>query len=278
MVHDDGWVALVQRVAAADHTLTPEVVRDLVTWSSSATSPASSAEPEFLLPLDARGDPIPLPATVVDGGWEGAASGVEHDTWLRPTATVTPAGACVETLLVARWLPHRLGLRHRTVQLILDHPSEPSMTFIQVRGLDKAEAPGAFDMPCAGHVVGLDSAFLTLGKELGEELGLALEDLDALRPVGTYEYAGPEDEPVRRGGFHNVECRTVYRARLRTGALARVRFADDEVAALAMVPRTLLSDLAVRFPDRVASGLRGTLPWYRPWRFGDDPARGRRQR
>jgi isopentenyldiphosphate isomerase len=257
------WAVLVQRVAALDHALTAEVVRELLTLSSSPTPSGASSAFEYLLPLDVQGAPLPLPGVLIDRVRDMRASAGEFGAWFCPVPLTTKAGDDRETLLVARWLHHRLGLRHRTVQLILDHPTQPAMTFIQVRGLDKAEAPGAFDMPCAGHVVGLDSAFMTLDKELGEELGLTLDDLDDLRHVGDYEYPPDGTALDLSVDFHNVEYRTIYRARLRTGALARVRFADNEVVALAMVPQSILLDLVARFPDRIASGLHGMLSWYR---------------
>ena len=266
---DITWAALVARVAAADYTLTPEIVRGLLALLSATAAPQGApqrdAPSEALLPVDAGGNPASLPVGVlgdvrrlVRAYPDGAG------VWLRPATVTTDAGLAVETLLVARWLHHRIGLRHRTVQLILDHPTQPAMTFVQVRGLQKAEAPGAFDMPCAGHVVGLDTPAATLAKELSEELGLDVDDLVDLRPVGVYPYPAPGFVPDPCADFHNVEARTVYRARLKVGALDGVHFADHEVAALAVIARSVLPELVAWHPDRIASGLRGTLPWYTP--------------
>ena len=91
-------------------------------------------------------------------------------------------------LLVARWLCHLAGFRHRTVQLFLEHPTAEAYTLLQVRGLDKAEAPGSFDLPAAGHVAGVDTIEEALFAELEEELGLRAEDLDGLAAVGRYVY------------------------------------------------------------------------------------------
>jgi hypothetical protein len=98
----------------------------------------------------------------------------------------------------------------------------------------------------------------SLAKELGEELGLGLEDLVDLRAVAQYEYRDLDQRP----DFLNVEYRAVYRARLWAGALDRVRFADGEVAGLAVMPVATVRALVATMPERVASGLRGAMRWY----------------
>lgn len=257
---DMTWASLMLCVSKAHRTLTSDVIKKLVDLPDEAPG-EGYGESEYLLPVDGNGYPVPFATDVVDTV-QAYVEATGRGCWLRPVVIPKDSGA-VKTLLVMRWLHHRIGLRHQTVQLILDHPSQPAITFMQVRGLDKTEAPGAFDLPCAGHVVGLDSALATLEKELQEELGLTLDDLDDLRQVGDYEYPPPSTTPDPYAGFYNVEYRTVYRARLKADGIEAVRIADQEVAALALVARATLPELAARFPERVASGLSGTLPWYK---------------
>ena len=69
--------------------------------------------------------------------------------------------------------------------------------------MDNYETPGTFDLPCAGHVSGVDSAEETLAKELGEEVNLALDDLEDLRLVICYN-SFPDDEENGRSTMSTV--------------------------------------------------------------------------
>jgi isopentenyldiphosphate isomerase len=159
-----------------------------------------------------------------------------------------------QVLLVARWLCHLAGFRHRTVQLFLDHPTIKGYTLLQVRGYAKAEAPGCFDTPCAGHVAGLATVEQALYDELGEELGLERSDVSRPEGLGSYAYRDAADNPTWR----NVEYRAVYRSRLRAGALSRIRFVDGEVAAVALFATSEITHLIEAQPGHVASGLAGS--------------------
>ena len=93
-------------------------------------------------------------------------------------------------LLAARWLCHLVGLRHRTVEIFLDLAGVgDGHTLVQVRGMDKVIAPGAFDIPCAGHASGAEFSEEALRHELGDELNLALEDLEDLRLIAEHAAA-----------------------------------------------------------------------------------------
>ena len=170
---------------------------------------------------------------------------------------VSPDGG-EPALLIARWLCHLAGFRHRTVHLFLDHPILSDHTLIQVRGIDKKEAPGRFGLPVAGHVSGLDTATETLAKELEEELGLSCDLLVDLRHLGCYESKHPSDPDELR----NIEYHEVYRARLSSEGWLCAHARDSEVAAIAAFQRDDLYAMIERFPERVASGLKGSVSMY----------------
>ncbi len=110
-----------------------------------------------------------------------------------------------------------------------------------------------------GHAKGTAGLDETLTEELRDELGLdAAADVVDLAPIGAYDYHGTAAlfDP------QNIEHRTVYRGRLRPGALARACFADGEVAALCVFALPELRRYLEAFPERVASGLLASFPLY----------------
>jgi isopentenyldiphosphate isomerase len=144
------------------------------------------------------------------------------------------------------------------VHLFIDHAQRDDYTLVQVRGFGKAESPGRFDLPAAGHSAGTESTGVTLHKELKEELGLDGDDLVDLKQIGGYEYQGVKGA----SGVHNVEFRTVFRSRLKACRLDRIGFADGEVAAICLFGKEELEVLLGTCPERVASGLRASFPIY----------------
>lgn len=259
------WPHVREVVAQADHVLTPEVYE--VLWSTFlaflANAPAVGdlrqivpeyEQAEFLLCVDRAGEPISLPDEVVADFRYTAEHTPEFQTWLQPITLPDSSPG----LLIARWLCHLAGFRHRAVHLLIDHPASPDYVLVQVRGLSKAEAPGCFDLPSAGHIAGLESVTNTLFKELQEELGLSRDDLDAVESIGAYEYR----DTAHRANFYNVEYRMVYHTRLKPEAAGAIHFADGEVAALAAFFLPQLQAFIHTFPDRVASGLAMSLPFY----------------
>ncbi len=209
---------------------------------------------EFLLVVDDQG---------MASGTSDSSSQVYHDTvaknpvfgkWFQE-ANVPETG---QVLLAARWLCHLIGLRHRTVEIFIDPPHLEGHTLVQVRGMDKYEAPGAFDIPCAGHVSQADSAAGALRKELAEELNLSIDDLTAMCLVARYNsYTGS-----LQGECLNNEYRFLYRARLKDNAAKYIRFTDGEVAGLAVFSVLELRALVERFPERIASGLGDAMIYY----------------
>lgn len=210
---------------------------------------------EFFVCVDRAGRNVVAPARVVDDVVEMAGRLPELGQWLR----VVRSQGGGSTLLVARWLAHVAGLRHRTVQLLLDPAESSDYTYVQLRSPNKTEFPGTLDVAVAGHVQGLEPVEATIAQELRDELNLEIErDLDAFRPVRDYAY----EEHPGGGAPAIVEFRHVFRARLKTEAIARVRFTDGEVGGLCLCTIAGLRAYVERFPERVAPGLRGSLICY----------------
>ena len=209
---------------------------------------------EFLRSVDASGMPVPGTPWTLDHYRTVVVSHPEFKLWFRETTIADGKPA----LLAARWLCHLIGLRHPTAELFIDHPTLPDHTLVQVRGLDKFEAPGCFDLPSAGHVVGTETAFDTVLKEMKEELNLDQGDILELAQIGSYPYS----DQVSDGRLCNAEYRTVYRGRLADGAWQKLQFSDGEVAAIAFFSLPALRELLTKSPDRVASGLAQSLATY----------------
>jgi len=258
---------LVDAVAASDHQIAAAVLDavhafahrcdDLPEGTQDACrriAPEYDRE-EYLLCVDRFGKGAHVPADLLNQVRMLCKKQPMLETWFR---IVVPPDRPKPALLIARWLCHLAGFRHRTVHLFLDHPVLSDHTLIQVRGINKEEAPGRFGLPVAGHIVGLDTAQETLTKELGEELGLSSDMLIALRNLGSYESKHPSDP----GELRNVEHHEVYRARLSSEGWLCAHARDSEVAALAAFQIADLYGMIERFPDRVASGLKGSLSIY----------------
>lgn len=249
----------------ADHLLTPAVYRAAKALFV-ACRPQSSlldaliclapeyGRSEFLCNVSAAGEPTIAAPAILDDYRKTVAGDPNFELWFREAT----AADGKPFLLAARWLCHLIGLRHPTAELFIDHPTLPDHTLVQVRGLDKFEAPGCFDLPSAGHVVGTDTAFDTVLKEMKEELNLDQGDILELAQIGSY----PFSDQVSDGRLCNAEYRTVYRGRLADGAWQKLQFSDGEVAAIAFFSLPALQELLRESPDRVASGLAQSLATY----------------
>jgi isopentenyldiphosphate isomerase len=259
----DAWARLRLRIAEEQHVLSRDSYHRL--WQQFMAlrfdvQRMSELTPEYdqqesLLNVDDKGNAVPFTHDTLDDFREAASQYPAIARWFQ-IARVAERDS--QVLLVGRWLCHLVGIRHRTVQLFIDHPSLGDYTLIQVRGLNKVESPGCFDLPAAGHIAGTESLTATLFKELEEELNLQREDIEDLALIGHYEYRGLQDG----SSVQNVELCTVFRSRLKPGRLPKIRFVDGEVAAISMFDLSELQALIATFPERTASGLRGSLPLY----------------
>ncbi len=266
---DEQQPPLQQSIAAVDntgHQLTTSTYRGICQFFTNCLSNPSYlreirqlakeyGEQEFLLCVDPNGKPVPIDEPVLEDFREMAMRYPEYGLWFRE-ATL-PKGE-KPTLLIARWLCHLVGVRHMAVHLFIDHPNLMDHTLLQVRAIGKAESPGCFDLPAAGHVIGTESVETTLHKELGEELGLKVDALRDFARLGSYEYRQISDP----SNFRNVEYRTVFYGRLNDDDWLRVSATDHEVAAIAAFSIVELQEMLVSFPERIASGLKASFPLY----------------
>jgi isopentenyldiphosphate isomerase len=74
---------------------------------------------------------------------------------------------------------HRLGLRHRSVHILVFNPK--GELFLQKRSSTKDVNPGLWDTSAAGHVDFGESYDLCARRELAEELGI--KSTEALQPL-----------------------------------------------------------------------------------------------
>jgi 8-oxo-dGTP pyrophosphatase MutT (NUDIX family) len=237
-------------------------------YASSERTPASQTreygQEEFLLIVDEQGVPNQAGAEMLFRNHQTLVEYPDFGKWFREGSIPTGEWSGTRVLLAARWLSHFIGLRHGTVEIFIDPPTlagsvqSEQYTLVQVRGNEKFEAPGAFDIPCAGHITGVDTAEASLVKELAEELNITLDDLDDLRRLGRYN----SYTQASNSGSINNEFRVLYRARLKKEAVAKIRFTDGEVAALAVFAVGELRSLIQRFPERIASGLSGAMDFF----------------
>jgi isopentenyldiphosphate isomerase len=212
-------------------------------------------KPEFFLCVDGAGSPVHPTEEIIEDLRKTVSRRASFGLWFQE-ATVEEDGR--PALLVARWLCHLVGFRHRSVHLFVDHPVLDDCTLVQVRGVQKPEFPGCFDVPAAGHVIALESVENTLFKELGEELDLSQDDIDDPEMIGSYDYR----DPLGNLGWRNVEFRVVFRSRLKAGGLSKIKLADREVAAISVFPLSELQAMMDAFPERIASGLTASFPIY----------------
>jgi 8-oxo-dGTP pyrophosphatase MutT (NUDIX family) len=216
------------------------------------------AREEFLMVLDEHGRPVHPHRLSLDQYTNTVKRHPGFERWFRKDSVKEGDTAGAAVLLAARWLCHLVGLRHGTVEIFLDPPNTEGQTLVQVRAIEKFESPGAFDIPCAGHIDGTDTVEDSLAKELGEELNLTLDDLENLRLLCRYNSFG-EESPNHT---INNEHRVLYRARLKPHATARIRFMDGEVAGLTTFDINELRALVRQYPERVASGLSEAIGYY----------------
>jgi isopentenyldiphosphate isomerase len=234
-----------------NHVLTPALLDVMAhVGPELGADAAERAKKEYLAVADQDGSPI-RPTEEVR---EMRLAELGDGKWVREASI---EGAPV--LLAARWLCHLVGLRHRTVQLFIDHPTNPAYTLVQVRSHDKAQAPSRFDIPAAGHIVGVTEPEAALITELGEELGLGPNDILGLRQIAAYEYK----DPSHREAIYDIEYSLVYRCRLAEGALQSISFSDGEVAAIASFDVDELATLIAEHPERIASGLFNSFSLYK---------------
>ena len=216
---------------------------------------------EFFVNVDATDAPVSYSPSVLSQARAILQAQPEFGRWIREA----PDGG---SLLVARWLAHVAGFRHRVVHLFLDHPTRSEYTFVQLRSFDKCGYPGCFDIPVGGHIKDHVLRETSLTEELYEELGLDLSrDVEGLTQIGTYDYV----DATIRAEVVDMEHRTLYVGLLREEALGRFHFTDGEVAALCLFSVHEVQLLLERHPEQTASGLLDSFSYYLDWRGAQVP-------
>ncbi|MBN2002618.1 MAG: tyrosine-type recombinase/integrase [Anaerolineae bacterium] len=249
-------------VKAADHQLTDTVYRKVSQFFLECQSDSTRmleieqagkeySKREFFVCVNRDGQPVIQGEKVIEDFRKTIDHYPEYEFWFQEA--LLPDNR--PTLLVARWLCHSVGFRHRVVHLFLDHPELKDCTLLQVRAIDKAESPGCFDLPAAGHVSGIEALEVALRAELAEELGLRVTALTDFVQLGSYAYL---DSPENR----NVEHRTVFYGRLSTADWLKINADSPKVAAIVSIPIAKLHDMIADLPESVASGLRGSFSLY----------------
>lgn len=214
---------------------------------------------EYFRTVDSRGRFTSAAAGVLEDFRRTLGDHADFDGWFREGASIDQERSESRTLLPARWLCHLGGFRHLSVHLFLLLDGDDEHLLVQVRGTGKAESPGAFDLPVAGHVASEQKERDALLREAREELGLEAADLLKLTVLGGYEY----EEPDSSSWMRNVEFRRLFEAALSPNTFLELRPPRDEVAAIALFSISEAESMIAAFPERVASGLRCSLPIYR---------------
>jgi isopentenyldiphosphate isomerase len=207
---------------------------------------------EFLRCVDHEGQPVKISDSILDDFQRIAGQHPGIQSWFQ---MVTGVDQAEKTLLIARWLSHLIGFRHTSVQLFIDHPLYPDHTLVQIRSTTKAEAPGCFDMPVAGHIEGLMPVMETLYKECSEEIGIDLDQCCEVQPAFDYDYC----EASGRSVFQNVEYRAVFRCKLDPKSWLEIKPDPEEVAAMAVFSYAELEKMIQAYPERFATGLKASL-------------------
>lgn len=170
----------------------------------------------------------------------------------------------IDTSLVApRWLCHFLGLRHRSVHILLKwkSPRLGSVFVLQVRNWGKSDSPGHLDISVGGHVTidEKNNAIITAYKEMNEELGISKEDLIDRELVFCkgYEYFNKRDDE----NFYNNEWREIYVGEFTTSGFDKIRFNDKEVVGIYLCPEYEAKKLLSQKLIPIASALEKSLPF-----------------
>jgi len=268
--HAESISELRTAVGKEDFVLTPksyEAAKRLFLTAASSddrskTWKAASPEygtGEYFRTVDRHGRLASTSASVLEDFRCTLADHDDFKVWFSEGSSIDQERSESRMLLPARWLCHLVGFRHLSVHLFLTVDGDDEHLLVQVRGTQKAESPGAFDLPVAGHVGGEQRERDALLREAREELGLEAADLLKLSEMGGYEFKEPDSSSWMR----NVEFRRLFEAAVSPGTFSRLRPAPVEVAAIALFSISEVESMIAMFPERVGSGLRSSFPVYR---------------
>jgi len=130
---------VIRTIEAADHQLTETTYHEISQFFVQCQSTPSYLQSiqrstkeygklEFLLCVNQQGEPVYTSEEILEDYHKTAARFSEYRLWFREAKL--PENQ--PTLLIARWLCHLVGFRHRVVHLFVDHPELAQHTLLQV--------------------------------------------------------------------------------------------------------------------------------------------------
>lgn len=131
--------------------------------------------------------------------------------------------------IVEREKAHRLGIRHRVIQVWVINSSNEVL--IQKRSLTKDTYPGKWYVSLGGHIEAGEDNFQAIQREFMEELGL---DVSALSNDIRYLFTFKEIEYLNEGEFIDNEIYDVYYLKLDLD-LDELVLQEEEVAEVKFI-------------------------------------------
>ncbi len=166
-------------------------------------------------------------------------------------------------LSAPRWFCHLVGLRHKSVHVLLQwqSPGLGKVFVLQVRSWTKSDSPGHLDISVGGHVIGRGPVITLVSayREMEEELGITKADLRNGELDYKKGYESHEERP--KDNFYNTEWRDVYVGEITTASLDKIRFNDNEVVGLYLCPESQAQHLLEQKLLPIASALKYSLPY-----------------
>jgi len=162
------------------------------------------------------------------------------------------------SITAPRWLFHLLGIKHKTIHLVLRLGSK---YVFQIRSWSKFECPGQIDVSVGGHttISDKDDSYKTVIIEMFEELGLKLEHFidNKIQMLGSYDcFHISEQQNLIDNEWHDV-----YTANLTLKGFSEINFNDGEVSGLYLCNESELENLLNQDIIPIATGLKYTIPF-----------------
>lgn len=179
------------------------------------------------------------------------------------TLIIVDANGVASGKYAPRWFCHLIGLRHRSVHILLNwnSPNLGIVYVLQIRSWYKVDSPAHIDISAGGHVIGKKSrsSIESALRELEEELGINKSDLVNNNLV--YKTGYSIDNAPKTEFFFNNEWRDIYIGELQTNGLEKIQFNDNEVVGLYLCPQKEALKLLNQSYLPIANALKNSLPF-----------------